>query len=160
MTDRLQCTLPAQPLRLMQPGPAAHAVVTPNTLRARLHTVSMWQGHYSDYAYDQLDRQQRDTVNEVNGEIQHGWDEPTANAMMQKIMDVATLERITINLSVTSATTFAITPGPNPNDSSHLEKTCRATVIAFASAARPGSRAASTTRRPCGRTRSRKRSSV
>ena len=126
MTERLQCTLPDQPFRLMRPGPAAHAVVTPNTLRARLHTASMWRGHHSDYAYDQLDRQQRDTMNEVNGEIEHGWDEPTANAMMQKILDVATLERITINLSVTSATTFAITPGPNPNDSSHLEKTCRA----------------------------------
>ena len=126
MTERLQCTQPDQPFRLMRPGPAAHAEVTPTTLRARLHTASMWRGTYSDYAHDQMDRQQRDTTNEVNGVIEHGWDEPKTNAMMQTILDVAALERITINLSITSATTLAITPGPNPNDSSHLEKTCRA----------------------------------
>ena len=125
MTDRLQCTLAGQPMRLMQPGVAAHAAVTPTTLRARLHTVSMWEGHYSNYAYDQMDRHQMNTVNEVSGEIQHEWDEPTANEMVQNILNVAKHERINIHLTITSATTFAITPGPSLNDNSQLEKTCR-----------------------------------
>ena len=68
MVDRLQCTLVGQPMRLMEPSAAAHAAVTPTTLRARLHTASMWEGHFSNYAYDQMDRHQMNTLNEVSGE--------------------------------------------------------------------------------------------
>ena len=125
MTDRLQCTLVGQPMRLMQPSAAAHAAVTPTTLRARLHTASMWEGHYSNYAYDQMDRHQMNTLNEVSGVIQHEWDETTANEMVQNILNVAKHERISIHLTITSDTTFAITPGPSLNDNSQLEKTCR-----------------------------------
>ena len=126
MTERLQCTLPGQPMRLMQPGLAAHAAVTPITLRARLHTVPMWRGHSSDYCYDQMDRHQMQTVNETSGVIQHEWDESTARTMIPKILDAAKHERISINLTITSDTTFAITPGPSRDDNSQLEKTCRA----------------------------------
>ena len=44
--DRLQCTLPGQPLRLMAPTPAAHAAVTPvrRCVRASTHSLCPKQG--------------------------------------------------------------------------------------------------------------------
>ena len=113
MVDRLQCTLVGQPIRLMEPSAAAHAAVTSTTLRARFHTASMWEGHISRYAYDQMDRHQKDTLNEVPGELQHEWDETTANEMVQNIMDVAKHERISIHLTMSSDKTITITPGPS-----------------------------------------------
>ena len=124
MVDRLQCTLVGQPIRLMEPSAAAHAAVTPTTLRARFHTASMWEGHLSRYAFDQMDRHQKDTLNEVSGELQHEWDEPTANEMMRNIMEVAKHERISIHLTVASDKSIIITPGPGLLDNSQLEKTC------------------------------------
>ena len=110
MVGRLQCTLVGQPIRLMEPSAAAHAAVTPTTLRARFHTASMWEGHLSRYAFDQMDRHQKDTLNEVSGELQHEWDETTANEMVQNILNVAKHERISIHLTISSEKTFTITP--------------------------------------------------
>ena len=124
-TDRLQCTLAGQPLRLMAPTSAAHAVVTPTTMRARFHTVPMAEaGQSSSYSYDQMDRHQKDTVNEVSGVLEHEWDEPKAKEMMQRILEVAKYERISVHLTVTSDTRILITPGPSPTDNSNLQKAC------------------------------------
>ena len=124
-TDRLQCTLAGQPLRLMSPTPAAHAAVTPTTMRARFHTVSMSEaGQSSSYSYDQMDRHQKDTVNEVSGILEHEWDEPKAKEMMQRILEAAQHERISVHLTVESDSRIIITPGPSPTDNSNLQKAC------------------------------------
>ena len=97
LTDRLQCTMTGQPMRLMEPTAAAHAAVTPLTLRARLHTLPMYEGHVSTFAYDQMDRHQKDTVNEVSGELEHEWDELTVKDMMKNILEVAKYEGINVH---------------------------------------------------------------
>ena len=94
MTDRLQCTMTGQTMRLMEPTAAAHAAVTPLTLRARFRTVPMSEGQNSTWGYDQMDRHQMDTVKEVSGELVHDWDEPKANDMMKSILEVAKYEGI------------------------------------------------------------------
>ena len=125
MVDRLQCTLVGQAIRLMEPSAAAHAAVTLTTLlRARFHTAPMWEGHVSRYAFGQMDRHQKDALNEVSGELQHEWDEPTANKMMRNIMEVAKHGRISIHLTVAPDKNIIITPGPGLLDNSQLEKTC------------------------------------
>ena len=128
MVGHLQCTLAGQPVRLMQPDAAAHAAVTPTTLRARWHTMSMWKGHFSDYACDQMDRHQMQTANEVVGKITHAWDETTVKKMIAGMMGVAKYERICINVSIGSDTTLILTPGPNTLDNDKFEKACRAHV--------------------------------
>jgi len=112
--DRLQCTLADQPVRLMPPTPAAHAAVTPTTLRARFHTVPM-SGQSSTYPYDQMDRHQKGTVNEVPGILDHEWDEAKAKGMMQRILEAAQHERISVHLTVQSDSRIIITPGPSPS---------------------------------------------
>ena len=124
MTNRLQCTLTGQPMRLMEPTVAAHAAVTPTTLRSRFHTASMYEGHVLAFAYNQMDHHQKDTLNEVSGELEHEWDETTANEMVQDIMEVAKYERISVHLTVASDTKIIITPGPSLTDNSQLEKAC------------------------------------
>ena len=43
VTDRLQCTALGHPMKIVEPTVAAHAAVTPLTLQARLHTISMME---------------------------------------------------------------------------------------------------------------------
>ena len=71
-----------------------------------------------------MDRHQKDTLNEVSGELEHEWDETTAKDFMHKMMEVAKYEHISIHLTVASDTKIIITPGPSLTDNSQLEKTC------------------------------------
>ena len=123
MTERLQCTLAGQPMRLMEPTAAAHAVATPLTLRARFYTVPCSDGQSSTFGYDQMDRHQTNTINEVVGELEHDWDETKAKDMMKSILEVAKYEGINVLLTVASDTKIVITPGPSLTDTS-IEKAC------------------------------------
>ena len=124
MTDRLQCTMVGRPMRLMKPTAAAHAAATPLALSSRFHTVPMSDGQSSTWAYDQLDRHQMGTVEEVSGELFHDWSEDEAARKIQQILEVAKYEGMSADLTVASATKIVITPGPGPYDNFNLEKAC------------------------------------
>ena len=122
MMDCLQCTTLGHPMKLVEPTAAAHAAVTPLTLQARLHTVSMMEPQGCTWAYEQLDRHQMSTTKEIYGELHHDWDDGKASVMMQQMQATAQFENISVDFTVALEDKIIITPGPDSND--QLERVC------------------------------------
>ena len=81
MTDRLQCTALGHPMKLSEPTAAAHAVVKPLTLQARVHTFPMMRADGCEWAYDQIGRHQKTTDTETyGGELTYSWGDADANS--------------------------------------------------------------------------------
>ena len=115
MTDRLQCTALGYPMKLSEPTAAAHTAVKLLTLQARLHTISMMQPDGCEWAYDQMDRYQKDTKKETYGELTHGWDSAKVAMLMAAMQKVGAYEQVNVDVVIESESKMTISPGPDSN---------------------------------------------
>ena len=109
-------------MKIVEPTAAAHAAVTSLTLQARLHTVSMMEPEGRTWAYDQIDRHQRNTSKETSGAFHHDGETGKAPVMMQQMQEAARFVNVNVDFTVASEHKIIITPGPDSND--QLERIC------------------------------------
>ena len=122
MIDCLQCTALGHPMKLLEPTAAAHAVGTPLTLQARLHTIPMVRAYGCEWAYDQMDRYQKATDKETYYKLAHSWDDAKVALVMAVMQQVCAYEKVNVDFVIESENKIVISPGPDSN--AQIERLC------------------------------------